>query len=349
MYEAEPTRHSENRRYFVSTALHIRDLVAFLALVLLGWSPAVAQVPPSAPSTEATFSVSSRLVLVDVISRNVKTGLPDNTLKQGDFELFDKGHPVPIATFDSGANFATRPITLWFVVLCNMRGWEAKGSGLFARHTSLFTPALKYLDKNDTVAVAHWCDNGHSDIDLLPTKNSGEAITALEHALEPMPYFYGGRTGENALQKTLQLIIAKTTAMKPEPVPVVVFLYGDWSAMPSDEADSFVDQLLATSAIVFGIEDRESPTIGLIHGEQEAVAHYLAEQTGGQYLAATPETYAAALGEILQQLLFRYELGFKPLLLDGKRHKLTVKLAKVAEKEHPSVQLRCRPEYIPVK
>jgi hypothetical protein len=40
------------------------------------------------------------------------------------------------------------------------------------------------------------------------------------------------------------------------------------------------------------------------------------------------------LAEILQQLRFRYGLGFKPEALDGKRHKLRVKLADAVKNQH---------------
>jgi len=66
-----------------------------------------------------------------------------------------------------------------------MQGWETQGSGLFRGRISLFKPALKYLDKQDTVAVAHWCDNGQSKLDLLPTTNVEEAATTLEQVLAP--------------------------------------------------------------------------------------------------------------------------------------------------------------------
>jgi len=49
------------------------------------------------------------------------------------------------------------------------------------------------------------------------------------------------------------------------------------------------------------------------------------------------------------QLHFRYELGFIPPAIDGKRHELRVELTKTAKAEHKGVRLRCRPEYIPVR
>jgi hypothetical protein len=311
--------------------------------------PAVAQKgAPVSHSPEITLHSSSNLILVDVMALNAKIGLPDKTLTRDDFRLFDNGQPVSIKTFDSGAEFTTRPLALWFVVQCNMRGYEAKGSGLFAGQISLLKPALKDLEKQDTVAVAHWCDDGQSKLDLLPTSDIDEAATTLEQVLGPMPDTKDhDRKGELALQKTLQLIIDATHSLVPEPLPVVIFLYGDYSGMDRSEADHFIDELLETSAVAYGLRDRRSPRIWLI-GEQGAVANYIATQTGGQYLRVTPKTYAKGLEEILQQLHCRYELGFKPEALDGERHKLRVELAAAAKNRHKEVRLRSRAAYVPV-
>ena len=65
--------------------------------------PAVAQKgAPVSHSPEITLHSSSNLVLVDVIARNAKSGLPDKTLTRDDFRIFDKGQPVSIKTFYSG-------------------------------------------------------------------------------------------------------------------------------------------------------------------------------------------------------------------------------------------------------
>src|SRR5580692_12898807 len=134
--------------------------------------PAVAQKgAPVSDSPEVALHSSSNLVLVDVIALNGKIGLPDKTLTRDDFRIFDNGQPVSIRTFDSGAKFTTRPLALWFVVQCNMQGYETKGSGLFAGQISLLKPPLKNLEKQDTVAVAHSCDDGLSKLDLLPTSD----------------------------------------------------------------------------------------------------------------------------------------------------------------------------------
>ena len=121
----------------------------------------------------------------------------------------------------------------------------------------------------------------------------------------------------------------------------------DYSGMDRSEANHFVDALLETSPVAYGLRDRRSPRIWLI-GEQGAVANYIATQTGGQYLRVTPKTYAKGLEELLQQLHCRYELGFKPEALGGKRHKLRVELAAAAKNRHKEVRLRSRAAYVPV-
>jgi hypothetical protein len=54
------------------------------------------------------------------------------------------------------------------------------------------------------------------------------------------------------------------------------------------------------------------------------------------------------LGEILEQLHFRYELGFKPEALDGKRHKLRVTLTDAVKNRHKGVRLKHRPAYVSI-
>jgi hypothetical protein len=50
---------------------------------------------------------------------------------------------------------------------------------------------------------------------------------------------------------------------------------------------------------------------------------------------------------IIVRLHFRYELGFIPPKLDGKRHELKVELTKEAREKHKGIRLKFRPEYIP--
>ena len=303
----------------------------------------------AASAQTATIRVQSSLVLVDVISQDLKRGLPVRDFKKEDFRMFDNRHEVRIATFDTGAD--TRPITLWLVVICNERGIVG-ASAEFVGKESLFRPALDHLEKHDTVGVAHWCDNGETQLDLLPTTDRDSPIRVLAELFKPIP-FQGGTdatddVGEETFRKMIRLIIHDAYQRNPKPLPVIVFLHGDHTGQPRHELDQLVDDFLETSGIVFGIRDDQSAVLHFLIGEQAKILHYMAKHTGCQYFSAPPSEYAAALEAVLMQLHFRYELGFIPPAIDGKRHELKVELTKEAKAKHKRVRLRFRPEYIPV-
>ena len=305
------------------------------------------------------FRTAARLVLVDVLAQDPKTGLPLNSLRSEDFRVLDNQNEVPLTVFDSGAKFNTGSLALWFVVICNEKSKGPRGelgSGWFAGKASLFRPALDDLDKRDRVAVAHWCDDGAAQLDLRPTQDRDAAVTTLEQALRPVEFDWRSegntRHGELTLQKLIRLIIDDAHRANPRPLPVVLFLHSDSTGMPPEELNSLIDDFLETSGIVFGIKDadaRDTPVGRFSDGELRGVLQTMAQETGGQYFSIHPNSYGAALQDILLQLHFRYELGFKPPALDGKRHTLTVEFVGPAKTQYKSVRLRYRPEYIPTK
>jgi len=315
---------------------------------------AVCASAPMATAQAPTIRVQSSLVLVDVITQDRKSGLPVRDFKKGDFRLFDNRHEVRVATFDAGARYDTRSITLWLVVICNESGLPKFGaSAEFLGQEALFRPALNHLEPHDSVGVAHWCDNGDGQLDLLPTEDRDKAIQELSEALKPIP-FEGGTSasdeaGEQAFRKLIRLIIRDAYRRNPKPLPVIVFLHGDHTGQPHGELNKLVDDFLETSGIVFGIRDYRSPNLHFTIGEQAKIMHYMAKHTGGQYFSTSSSEYVRTLETILMQLHFRYELGFIPPAIDGKRHELRVELTKEAKAGHKGLRLRYRPEYIPVR
>lgn len=319
-----------------------------LTLSWFAFSACLAQQPES--SGQNAIRVQSSLVLVDVITQDPKNGLPVRDFKKEDFRVFDNKHEVPIVSFEAGARLDTRPVILWLVVICNERG-KVGGSAQFVGKESLFRPALNDLDKRDTVGVAHWCDNGETRLDLLPTEDRDKPIEVLAETIKPIPFRVGGNSsqvGEANFRTMVRLIIQDAQRRNPQPLPVVVFLDADYTGQPLWELNELVDDFLETSGIVFGIKDESFPALRPLQHEQGEIMHYMADQTGGQFFAAPPEGYAAALDAILMQLHFRYELGFMPAAIDGKRHALKVELTNEAKERYKGMRLRFRPEYIPL-
>jgi hypothetical protein len=223
---------------------------------------------------------------------------------------------------------------------------------LWERNRS-FGPHLIIWGNTTLWGVAHWCDNGETQLDLLPTEDRDSPIRVLAESLKPIP-FQGGtdasdRVGEETFRKMIRLIIHDAYQRDPKPLPVIVFLHGDHTGQPRQELDKLGDDFLETSGIVFGIRDYRSPVLHFLIGEQSKILHYMAKHTGGQYFSAPPSGYAAELEAVLMQLHFRYELGFTPPAIDGERHELKVELTKEAKDEHKRVRLTFRPEYIPVR
>lgn len=327
----------------------MRHSAAQIALILLCAVAASLPVcPQNQPTSETTLQISSNLVVVNAVALKGGTSAPDDTLDRDDFQVFDNNRPVTIKTFDKGSG--TRPLAVWFLVQCSMKDWKNEGSGIFAGQIGLFEPALSLLTPQDAVGVAHWCDNGASSADLAPATKPEQALATLEQVLAPVvePPSHT-RPGELALQSALQRIVDATHASASNRVPVVIFLYDDYSAMPRSEADRFVDELLKTAATVYGIKNRQSPRIyesRWFGGEQGAIANYIATQTGGRYIAADAPAYADALRGILNEVHLRYELGFTPQALDGKRHHLRVTLTGAAKQQHPGTTIRYRSGYI---
>src|SRR5690349_2995703 len=94
--------------------------IAPICFVAVCASPPLAAQQPPNPAPK--IRVQSTLVLVDVITQDRKTGLPIRDFRKNDFRLFDNRREVPITSFDAGARYDTRAITLWLVVTCNEGG-----------------------------------------------------------------------------------------------------------------------------------------------------------------------------------------------------------------------------------
>jgi hypothetical protein len=174
----------------------------------------------------------------------------------------------------------------------------------------------------------------------------------LPRPFNPSRFRAGGDwnlVGEAAFRKLIRTIIRHEHQKNPQPLPVIIFLDGDHTGQPLKALNSLVDDFLETSGIVFGIKDKSVPPRPPLRYEQAEILHYMADQTGGQYLAVPPPLYSTALEMILTQLHFRYQLGFVPPALDGKRHNLTVELTPEAKALHEGLRLKFRTAYIPVR
>jgi hypothetical protein len=88
------------------------------------------------------------------------------------------------------------------------------------------------------------------------------------------------------------------------------------------QVDNFVASFFGLSrVIVFGIRNSRSPNLHFLIGEQAKIMHYMAKHPASIFLCLpqTTKKHWAILA-----LHFRYELGFIPPAIDGKRHQVRV-------------------------
>ena len=326
-----------------------------LALSLYSWLSASSQA--TSPGTQTpTIRVETQLAMVDVIAEIKEKSLHSRALltelKRQDVRVLDNGHEVPVRSFDIGAHHETRPIALWLIVQCNLGDPPEWNSGFLRGKTGNLKPALTGLHTDDALGVAHWCDDGTASIDLPLAHDPDGAVAMVDHLISERPVEGENRRGELAMQKMVRVILDNVRHATPERLPIFLFLYGDHCATFIDEAHRIIEDVLKTSGIVFGMSDNGYPFDSQDMFRNDKVSylvHYYSEETGGEfYSTMDPRLFSAALDYILLQLHLRYTLGFKPLVVDGKKHTLKVELTKTAQRRFPSAQLRFRTEYVPV-
>ena len=329
--------------------------LAGILLLIASFSFYLAAQTMPADSDAPVFRTGTQLVLVDVIAEYLQPGTPARSLltslKREDFRVFDNKKEMSIQSFDAGANSETRPIALWLIVQCPM-GFKPGWASDFLRGNAQFLkPALAHLGPKDAVGVAHWCDNGKAGIDLPLGRDANSVVATLEHLLGEKTANGNNRTGELACQKLIRSVVRNSTDDGTiERFPVLVFLYGDHSGTYRDEAEDIIADILRTSGVVFGISDngwRYNPNDMFYEGTVNYLVHYYGLETGGEfYTTPDPALYSSILDYILSQVSLRYTLGFKPLVIDGKRHVIKVELTKDAQNRFKGAELRFRKAYL---
>jgi hypothetical protein len=299
---------------------------------------------------EAQQSSAQQWLEVIVESKDLDA---EKNLSQADFQIIEGRNTIPISSFAGGSAGAVRPLLIWFVVQCAEERSVSSGSGFMRDKTDLFTPILQKLPGADSAAVAHWCDDGTFGVDLAPTIDRAAPAKALHAVLSASAAKTSNTPGENALHDLLERITYVSLSTQPQPMPVLVFLYGDQSGMYQHKLEDTVQQVLRGSGIVYELDNgairkpvRLTTDPSPFPNSKSQVVHYLAEQTGGQVYSTWTNKYGENLDRLVGDLHHRYEMGFVPPTLDGRRHEINIKLTDEARHKLKSAELHCAPAYL---
>ena len=288
--------------------------LAFFAGVPGSAIPAHAQTP--------IFKTGTRLVpLLVTVTDSQKRLVPD--LSQGDFEILDDEKPQQIALFDN----EVKPITV--VVMLDTSGSMTANLKFVQEAAEQFLMRLLPADKG---RVGAFNDKIQFVTDFTANRDS------LIGSLRDLDFGYPTR-----LYDAIDASLGELKAIEGRRV-VLVFTDGDDTASKSGMG-SVLDRARTDEVMIYaiGLESEYSNGVRVVRSRPDRGLKKLADETGGGYfeLERTADL-APTFTRVAQELHSQYVLGFTPATLDGRIHKLTVRMKK------PGMNARARKSYVAV-
>jgi len=294
--------------------MHIRAaIVAALAAALL-IAPLGAQ--------QGKFKVSTNTVaLYATVMDADKRLVPD--LGEDDFEVYDNGKLQTITSFDN------KPLPITVVVMLDSSGSMTLALDLVKAAAEQFL--LRMMPEDQGMVGAF-----NDKIQFIPdafTSSRDELIRSLKNLDFGYPTRLYDAVGESMGQ--LKGIPGRKV--------VLVFTDGDDNASKVGSGE-ITDRARLEDVMIYsvGLENvyfngqhqvRSSPDRGLKH---------MSEETGGGFfLLKKTDELGPTFTRVAQELHSQYVLGFTPQTLDGKVHKLDLKI-----KQKPSMTARARKSYV---
>ena len=280
--------------------------VAVAALRVLGASPA--QNPPPTPPQQqpppATFRSTSETVPVyaTVVDRD---GRLVSDLGKDDFEIFDNDKPVEITLFKSDV----QPMAV--VVMLDTSGSMTMNLELLKQAAESFVIRLM---PGDHARVGNFDDR----IWLSDTFTSDrdELIRTLHNDIR-----YGNGT------RLWDAVDTSMTALSHEKDRRVVLVFTDGDDTTSKKKlDNVLERAQNEEYMVYAIGLR-SHMLGMPDTRPDKGLKKLASETGGGYFELTQAAdLNSTFTKVADELHRQYVLGFSPKVLDGKLHKLDVRV-----------------------
>jgi Ca-activated chloride channel family protein len=279
------------------------------------WTLAVfAQQPTFRAGTQV---VSLFATVVDAQKRLV----PD--LQQSDFEVFDNDKPQPLVFFQN----ETQPITV--VVMLDTSGSMTLTLDLLRAAAEQFVLRLLPADKakvgafNDKIQIKgsrfiNDRDQLVTDIKDLDYGNGTRLWDALAASEDELKGIEGRRV-------------------------ILVFTDGDDTESHNASLGKVVDRARAEEVMIYaiGLESNYFNGQRMVRSKPDGGLRKIADETGGGYfeLSKTADL-APTFTRVAQELHSQYVLGFTPTSLDGKVHKLLVRM------KQPGMTARARRSYL---
>lgn len=290
------------------------------SLVLLVSAVLAARGPLAAAAQPPTFHAGTQIVsLFATVTDSQQRLVPD--LTKADFEVLDDGKPQPIELFQNTA----QPITV--IVLLDTSASMTGSIDLLRQAAEQFVIRLLPKDRGRVGAF-----NDKIQFGPAFTGDRDELVSDL-HDLD-----YGNGT---LLYDGLLASFDELKGIEGRRV-VLVFTDGDDTESRAS-LGKVIDRARADEDMVYaiGLESTYFNGVRMVHTTPDRGLKKLAEETGGGYfeLKRTDEL-APTFTRVAYELHSQYVLGFVPPALDGKVHKLSVRV------NQPGMTARARRSYL---
>jgi Ca-activated chloride channel homolog len=294
-----------------------RSFILIAAIIATAASLVVAAQQPTFKS--GTQVVSLFVTVADAAKRLV----PD--LKQEDFEVFDNDKPQAITYFDS----SIRPITV--VVMLDTSGSMTLSIELLKKAAEQFLIRLLPEDRAKVGAF-----NDKLQLSATFTNNRDQLISAAKD----LDFGNGTR-----LWDAVDLSLDELKGIEGRRV-ILVFTDGDDTESRKAGLGGVIDRARAEEVMIYaiGLESQYMGAPGrMVRTKPDRGLRKLADETGGGYFELEKSAdLEPTFTRVAQELHSQYVIGFAPTQLDGRVHKLAVKM------KQPGLTARARRSYVAV-
>jgi len=308
--------------------------------VWLGWSPPPPQVIEPGVSRDAQFSVTTEMVLLNVVVKDSQ-GRPVSNLQAGDFEVEEEGVPQRLVFFEAAD--AVPAVVLLIDTSSSMKGsllQEAKRAGLEFLDQSRRGAAIALVAFDDQVRVLQNFTDDSSSVRA--------AIDRLESG--------GGTALYGALAESLSLV--RTADSKRQ----IVVLLSDGQDQDSSKGFSEIKALVeSTPAVIYSVgqflgSDRKRFMTGKKYFKEPAldlnlnpvwVLTELSDLSGGiAFFPQENQELTPFFGQIARELRQHYVLGYEPRPHPGEPRFRSVKVRAGGSAQTRRLTVRTRRGYV---
>jgi Ca-activated chloride channel homolog len=270
---------------------------------------------------QPTFRSGTQLVSLFATVTDAQQRLVPN-LTQDDFEVFDNDKPQPIAFFQS----EIQPITV--IVMLDTSGSMTGTLDLLRAAAEQFVIRLLPADKarvgafNDRIEISsHFTsdrDDLISDIHDLDYGNGTKLYDAIGLSLDELKGIEGRRV-------------------------ILVLTDGDDTESRTMKLGTAIDRARAEEVMVYaiGLESNYFNGERMVKTRPDSGLRKIADETGGGYFELKRSSeLSSTFTRVAEELHSQYVIAFAPTQLDGKVHKLVVRM------KQPGMTARARRSYL---